>query len=193
MRIKELLRVEYAARVAAFAQGYRLAADAAILDALADCEAYRCAELVFLYVGVRNEVATLPLVERALAEGRRVCVPVTFGDGVMEAREIMKCADLVRRTSGLRLLEPSELCPVTAPQEIDLAVVPCLSCDAYGNRLGYGGGYYDRYLKRVRKEAARIAVCRDRQLAMSLPRGEYDVPVDAIVTESGVRLPYSGR
>jgi 5-formyltetrahydrofolate cyclo-ligase len=104
----------------------------------------------------------------------------------MEARLITSARDIDSGERAFGLREPKQSCPLAMPEEIDLVIVPCLSADPYGNRLGYGGGYYDRYLKQIRGEAVTIAVCREELLAMTLPSGPNDVKAKYYATESGI-------
>jgi 5-formyltetrahydrofolate cyclo-ligase len=197
MKIKQELRALFSERTAALPSVYRERADAAIAETVFKTEVYPRAAVVFVYAGVRNEIATRGIIGRALADGKRVLVPRVHDTGVMDAVEISRAQDL-RPDRGVDnrygLLEPNASIPAAAPSVIDLALVPCLSCDLYGNRLGYGGGYYDRYLKRVatdqrdadREPAHLVALCREHLLSMRLPTGPHDVPMHAFITESGL-------
>jgi 5-formyltetrahydrofolate cyclo-ligase len=107
----------------------------------------------------------------------------------MEAKEIFSLRDL--RPGNMNLTEPGEHCPVCPPDDIALVIVPCLSCDLSGNRLGYGGGYYDRYLKRFSKWEDRPAVqcvvlCRERMISQNLPKDPWDVQMEYYATEAGL-------
>ncbi|MDR1028594.1 MAG: 5-formyltetrahydrofolate cyclo-ligase [Clostridiales Family XIII bacterium] len=183
MQLKETLREELAElRRQDAAEG--AAVDRAIAEALIRSELYRDAATIFTYVGVGDEISTDPLIERALADGKRVCAPVVLGGGVMEAREIRSRGDLTR--GAMNLIEPRGDRPLCEPADIDLVVVPCVSCDLRGNRLGRGGGYYDRYLKRFRPASATfVALCRERLLSQNLPRRPLDVRMGYYVTEAG--------
>ncbi|MDR0852422.1 MAG: 5-formyltetrahydrofolate cyclo-ligase [Clostridiales Family XIII bacterium] len=163
---------------------YMHSADAAIAANLLASEAYAAADTIFSYVGVKREIRTLPLITRALSDGKRLCAPSIRGNGVMDARVIASIGDLSAEYQGLT--EPAKHCAVMNPREIDLIIVPCLSCDPYGNRIGYGGGYYDRYLKQVRPDACKIVVCRKQLLSDVLPFGPNDIRADLYVTEDGL-------
>jgi 5-formyltetrahydrofolate cyclo-ligase len=163
---------------------YRAAADRAIRERLLGLPEYRRADTVFCYIGVGSEVDTLPLIREALADGKRVCAPALLGDGRMEAREIAGAADLAPARFGL--LEPKASCRRIRADEISLIVVPCLCCDRNGNRIGYGGGYYDRYLPLTKADIA--VVCREESICAD--GGISPLPHDAraplVVTERGV-------
>ncbi|MDR2771354.1 MAG: 5-formyltetrahydrofolate cyclo-ligase, partial [Clostridiales Family XIII bacterium] len=145
---------------------------------------YGRADTIFCYIGVGSEVRTLPFIRKALAEGKRVCAPALTDGDSMEAREITGEADLTSARFGL--LEPLPSCPKIPASALSLIIVPCLCCDLAGNRIGYGGGYYDKYLPGAK---ARVAVvCREASLCEDggispLP---HDARADIVITERGV-------
>ena len=99
----------------------------------------------------------------------------------MEARTVTAAAVLVRHRYGM--LEPGEDCPLLPPQELALVLVPALCYDRQGFRLGFGGGYYDRWLEGY--SGVRIGLCRERVLQDRLPTEPHDQRVDWVVTERG--------
>jgi 5-formyltetrahydrofolate cyclo-ligase len=128
-----------------------------------------------------SEVATLPLLEALHARGARVCLPrIEDGDLVAAAYEP---GDPLRETSfGAR--EPAAG-TILAPEAIDRVVTPGVAFDRFGHRIGYGGGFYDRFLPRTRRGVPRIAIAFDLQiLPEELPVGSFDLGVDVIVTET---------
>lgn len=135
-------------------------------------------QTAFVYVGAKNEVSTLPLLSHLLKNGVRVCVPKTFSNGYMEAWEVK---DLERDFSlgKFGILEPTT--GVVVPvNEIDLAIVPGVVFDKKGNRIGYGGGYYDRFLQ-TGNAMKKIGVCYDFQMADTLETESTDIPMDAVI------------
>jgi 5-formyltetrahydrofolate cyclo-ligase len=160
----------------------RLASDAAISRQVEDFAVFKDAGVLFVYVSTAGEVDTQAIIEASLKQGKRVCVPRCEGPGVMRAYEIGGFDDLKEGSYGI--LEPRGSCPPVASGGIELALVPCMACTLYGQRLGYGGGFYDRYLRGRTYPAA--ALCRNTLLLDKLPAGEYDVPVDIVITESSV-------
>ena len=112
-------------------------------------------------------------------------VPAAVGErGRMEAYAITSTDDLEPGAYGI--LEPKAYCQRVLPEEIDLCVVPCLCVGSGGTRLGYGGGYYDRYLPRLRPDAVCAALCRERLQGEEPPKEPHDRPVDLAVTEKQV-------
>lgn len=170
-----------------FKKDYCREADSRIMSFVMSLPQYRQASLIFCYVSAGDEIDTKNLLAAALGEGKRAAVPRCLPGraGEMEACEISSLEEL--RPGAYGILEPIEGCPVVPPEQISLCVVPCLSADpATGVRLGYGGGYYDRYLERT--GAFRAVLCREKSLYRGLPREIHDLKMDALITEKGVIL-----
>jgi 5-formyltetrahydrofolate cyclo-ligase len=136
--------------------------------------------LTFLSVG--TEVETRGMVDRLREQGARVLVPVVE-DGTIEAVELLPGAPLA--TSSFGILTPADGW-VVEPAEIDMVVTPGLAFDRTGSRLGFGGGYFDRFLPRLRSDCLVVAVAFHEQVIDEVPGGALDVPVHAIVTDQEV-------
>ncbi len=180
---KKYLREEVLALRDAVDEGVWSAADALIRANVEALPAYKKAQTVFCYISVGSEVDTLWLIEEMLASGKTVCAPRCVGDGVMYAHVFSSLDDLEEGVLGIPTPAPDS--PVIDPCDIDLAIVPCLSCDRRGYRLGYGGGYYDRYLANAKK-AVKIILCREGLLVATLPSEPHDIHADQIVTDKEV-------
>lgn len=167
----------------------RAAASRAIAERVIALPAWAAARSVALFRSIprKAEVDTGALDAAARAAGKRVAYPVIEGDeGAIEEasmgfRWVDELADLVSRGRGFPE-PPRDAAPVEA---LDLVVVPGLAFDPAGYRVGYGAGLYDRSLPHFRG-ATKVGIAFDFQLAMELPRGEHDVPVDLVVTEKRV-------
>ena len=144
---------------------------------------YINAEMVFTYVSVGREPDTRALIEDALKRGKRVCVPKCEKDGRMTARLIAALSDLAG-VGAFGIPEPCEKSAVIRPEDIDFAVVPGMAFDPWGNRLGRGGGYYDRYLEGF--GGITCGLCFDALTFAEIPADTHDVPVNIVVTESAV-------
>lgn len=146
---------------------------------------YKAARTVLFYASIRSEVATGEMIKRALEEGRAVCLPRV--DGAKGALDIYRVKnpenDLAPGTWGIPEPVPGG-CEAVSPEEIALAVVPGAAYDRTGNRLGFGGGYYDLFMPRLKAGTPRVAVAFDLQVVGEVPAGERDQKVDIIVTES---------
>ena len=140
------------------------------------------ADTIFLFWGVPGrEPETGRLAEALCRQGKRVGLPrMTPGRG-MEVRLYRQDIPLVPAAFGI--LEPGEDCPLLPPQELALVLVPALCYDRQGFRLGFGGGYYDRWLEGY--SGVRIGLCRERVLQDRLPTEPHDQRVDWVVTEQG--------
>ncbi|MDP9341790.1 MAG: 5-formyltetrahydrofolate cyclo-ligase [Actinomycetota bacterium] len=141
------------------------------------------ARTVLLFYSFGTEIPTAGMVERLLSGGRRVLLPYLTDEGAMEAAELAPGQSLVR--SGYGPKEPSHRVAVE-PGEVDVVVTPGLAFDRAGRRLGYGGGHYDRYLRRLSPRALRVGVGFAVQLVREVPAEPQDERVDLVVTEQGV-------
>lgn len=159
------------------------AADARIRANLQELPIYQEAQTVFCYISTGSEVDTLWLVEEMLASGKTVCAPRCVENGIMYAHVMTSLDSLEEGVLGI--LHPAADSPVINPEDIELAIVPCLSCDRRGYRLGYGGGYYDRYLATA-PQAVKAVLCREGLLVATLPSEPHDVLSDLIVTDKEV-------
>ena len=179
---KEAIRAEMAGRVKNLSPVYCREADAAICRGVLQSEAYRQAKVLLCYVGSEREINTSALLHAALRDGKILALPLCVEKGVMEARQIAGLGDLVSGKYGI--LAPKLTCPVVEPEALELVVVPCAAGNERGERLGYGGGYYDRYLPRV--SCPTMLLCRRHLLTDEIPLEEHDLRMDYLVTEWGV-------
>jgi len=177
--LKAALRAELRARRRAIPPDQKRQWDRALQAGLSALAA-QAEGALFCFVGVRSEPDTRPFLAARLAAGRAVAVPRCTGPGIMEARVITDLAQL-REVGPLGIPEPGVDCPLLAPEAIALAVVPCLSCDREGRRLGQGGGYYDAFLRGRIFPA--VALCYEALLSEHIPTEPFDVPVDGVLTE----------
>ncbi|MDD9208099.1 5-formyltetrahydrofolate cyclo-ligase [Georgenia sp. 10Sc9-8] len=142
------------------------------------------AQCVSVYVSRPTEPSTYPLLEALAARGIRTLLPV-LGPGLNRAwAEFAGLDDLEERAPG-RPPEPSgPALPAEAITEAEVVLTPALAVDVLGNRLGQGGGWYDRVLKTARPGTPAFAMVFDEELVGDrlLPRTDLDVPVDAVIT-----------
>lgn len=133
------------------------------------------------FVGVDGEVPTLPLIDALAAAGRRVLLPITLDDMSLDWAEYAGSDSLA--PAGFGLLEPTgaRLGP-EAIAEAETILAPALAIDRMGNRLGQGGGCYDRSLPMATGEV--IAVVADDEVVDAVPTEPHDRPVDAVLTPS---------
>ena len=139
-------------------------------------EAYRNAKTVYGYLPYNQEVRTVPMLEQALKDGKRVAVPKCYGD---EMRFIFM-DDLSKVEKGYAgIPEPVADAPV-ADDETALVLMPGMAFDPQGHRIGYGGGFYDRFLAEEPNHPTR-ALCYGFQMVEHLETEEFDIPVDQVL------------
>ncbi len=144
---------------------------------------YREADTVLLYMARSHEIATSKILYAALANHKTVGMPVCIDDEHMIFRRIESKFDLVKGKFGI--LEPKEICEEIKPDEHTLCVCPALSCDMRGSRLGFGGGYYDRYLSGFAGRKA--ALCYSDSIIPQIHSFDHDIPMDIIFTDNFTR------
>ena len=161
---------------------YREEADRAIAAHLLAMPEYQEAGTVFCFVGTSREIDTTAILSDALASGKRLCVPLCVGDGLMDLHQITSLDQLIPGAYGI--LEPPADTPLVDTDAVDFAVLPCLSCSHGGHRLGQGGGFYDRFLSHYRGGA--VLLCRERLIREDVPVEPHDCPVPWVLTERGL-------
>lgn len=176
------------------AQTDLMRADALIADELRALPAFNEVQVLLSYLSFGREVDTERLIEEALAKGVRVALPRITGARSMAWHEVRSLDGLVRAPQGM--LEPAaddatRLEVASLASLRTAALVPGLAFDASGYRIGYGGGFYDRFLPSFREaKGMALGLCRASAFQEEpLPRDAYDAPVDLIVTEKGVHRP----
>ncbi len=140
-------------------------------------------DTVMLYLNMRSEVETTDLLEGLLNSGKQVCAPVVdTGQLELTPRQIQNLkTELVRHPYGM--LEPNETCPIFPTEHLQLIVVPGIAFDRNGYRLGYGKGFYDRFLMKC-PHAIAIGLAYRVQLVENTFPQAWDVPVQHIFTET---------
>ena len=179
---KKTLRGRYLAERASLSAEEKQAIDRGIAQNILQSEFYQQADCIFCYVSTAEEIDTRTVLENALASGKTVCVPLCGKGGSMTARKITALSEL--QTGHYGILEPPDTAPEIAPENIDLILAPALSCDRKGYRLGYGGGYYDRFLSRT--NAVCVALCASQRMSAALPHEAFDRCCHYIITEREV-------
>lgn len=141
-----------------------------------ETDAYRNAKTIYGYLPYNQEVRTVPMLERALTDGKRVAVPKVYGD---EMRFIyMTDLSLVEK-NDMGIPEPVANGPV-GDDPTALVLMPGLAFTKKGDRMGYGGGYYDKFLQ-AEPDHPTVALCYDFQMMESLPVQDHDIPVDLVL------------
>lgn len=181
-RRKRRLREEIVQRRDALAAFDRDMAAAEVTDLVAKILVDRGSRTVMAFWSFGSELPTGELIERLDDEGRTVCLP-RIVEKEMHARTYRPGDPVIEASFGAR--EPAGG-RVVAPDELDAVLVPAVAFDRLGYRVGYGGGFYDRFLQGVRPDALRVGIGLALQTVEEVPRGHFDLPVDLLVTEDGV-------
>jgi 5-formyltetrahydrofolate cyclo-ligase len=157
-----------------------------VLHRLLSMEDFQRASTLFIYVSFRSELETMPIIKGLIQAGKRVVVPVTL----VAEKDLLP----------VFITDPEEeLCPgycsIPEPRqaiwkknavpavEIDMVLLPGSVFDERGGRMGYGGGYYDRFVSAKAPQALRVGLCHDLQMVPEAPLQEHDEMLDYIVTE----------
>jgi 5-formyltetrahydrofolate cyclo-ligase len=144
-------------------------------------EVKACARIL-IYCSMGREVDTRRIINAMLKQGKTVALPVCEGEGIMHFSILSPDGQKVEGMYGI--LEPEKDAPVITPADGDVIVVPALTFDRNGYRIGKGSGYYDRFL--ITHQFFSIGLCRDRLLYDSVPREGHDRKVNCLITEKSV-------
>lgn len=161
---------------------YKEASSRAICDHLLAMPEYQEADTVFCFVGTEREINTRPILKDVLRRGKTLCAPLCIAPGRFEPRLITDLSQLIPGAYGV--LEPSADSSLVDIDGIDFAVIPCLTCNHLGQRLGKGGGYYDRFLAHYR--GGTVMLCREKLIREEIPLEPHDYPVPLVLTEKGL-------
>ena len=179
---KQQLRRTMRALEGSLSARYKEESSRAIAAHLLAMPEYHEAGTVFCFGGTVREIDTRPILEDILMSGKRLCVPLCTGKGIMELRQVTDLGQLVPGAYGI--LEPSADAPLVAVDEVDFSILPCLTCNHLGQRLGQGGGYYDRFLSHYR--GGTVLLCREKLIREEIPLEPHDYPVPWVLTERGL-------
>ena len=147
-----------------------------LMELFCASDAYRDADAIYGYLPYNQEVRTTPMLQKALDDGKRVAVPKIFGDEM----KFIWLEDLDRVAPGYsKIPEPLEDGPI-ADDPTALVLMPGMAFDPQGHRIGYGGGFYDRFLEQE-PEHPTLALCYDFQMLPHLDTEEHDIPVDTVI------------
>jgi 5-formyltetrahydrofolate cyclo-ligase len=160
-----------------------------ITQKLFNMDEYKQSKLLMCYMDIKNEVRTGQIISKSLEEGKKVALPVMVNiDGVKKIMPYLinnPEKDLV--LGGFDILEPDISRLEVAPfNEIDLVIMPGVAFGLNKHRIGYGKGYYDKFLPHINKEVPKIALAFEVQLVDEIKPAGHDIVMDMIITESRV-------
>lgn len=168
----------------------RIEKSIAMADLAGDAMAFDPGEIISGFLPIRSEADLRPLMHRLKARGARLCLPVVLDRQTIVFRELKDGQPLV--STGFGTTGPGPDAEVVDP---DLLLVPLSAFDDRGNRIGYGAGHYDRAIARLRAKGRAprlLGVAFDCQRVEAVPFEAHDVPLDAVLTESGLHLIQKG-
>lgn len=138
------------------------------------------------YLSFRDEVETHTLIQTLLEMGKLICVPHTEkGNPEMTMVKLERFDDLEKGHYGI-LSPPKTGQTIISPKDIDVCLLPGATFDLWGNRIGYGAGYYDRYLAQLRPKAVTCGLAFSVQIVKQIQADDFDVPLDHLITEYGL-------
>ncbi|HJV45460.1 MAG TPA: 5-formyltetrahydrofolate cyclo-ligase [Bacillota bacterium] len=144
---------------------------------------YQKATCVFTFIPFGHEVDIRPVLEDGIKQGKRMVIPKTFTkEKYIATYEFTDWNQLVAGVYGILEPDPGKAIEVR-PDEIDFIVIPGVAFDRMGGRLGYGGGFYDRFLSNYDRLPSLVAVCFQEQLVERIPMKPHDFKVDYIITD----------
>lgn len=155
-----------------------------VCEYLAKMPELRQVRHVLSYAAIDDELSLEAFHHWAVNAGKTLAFPVSRPGGAMDAYIPSVVNDMITGLFGIP--EPDVITALYLPPEnVDLVLIPCVAFDREGNRLGHGGGYYDRYLTRC-TQAIKILIAFETQRLESVAKNELDIPVDIIVTQEGI-------
>lgn len=160
---------------------YSLDSDKKIFDRLLDSDEYFMAKNIFTFVGVGKEVDTRKIIQHALDNGKEVYVPLCTSKTEMKAIKITSLDRLEKNKLGL--YEPRNNSQSISLDRIEFALIPCMYADRKGNRIGYGGGYYDRFFSNFNGEFPAFILAREEMIKEELPVDENDISFKYLLSE----------
>lgn len=147
------------------------------MNLLREMEEYKKSDTVYIFLSFRSELNTIAMIEEIMSDGKTIAVPRVNGKN-MAFYEIKSLDDCESGAWGI--LEPKTSCPLIT--EAGIMLLPGLGFDVEGGRIGYGGGFYDRYLEE-REDLVKIGLCYHAQMTESVIRQEHDILMDYVLTE----------
>lgn len=180
---KKVLRQHYKAVRNSITQGEKAAMDKRIFSSFIASEYFNEFSTFLIYVSCAGEADTRSIIEFALKNGKHVAVPYCHGSN-MSFYEIKSLNDLTDGAFGIPTVDISNATEITDFRGSP-CIVPALAFDINGNRLGYGGGYYDRFL--AANKVPTLGLCYEKCIASQIPAESFDIKIDCILTENQFR------
>lgn len=158
-----------------------------IADMLVNFDRYRQSKKIMLYISTKTEVQTKEIIMSAQQKNKEIYIPLIQKEKHDLIPSLVYDFDHELTLGELGIVQPKkEFYRLFPPDILDLVIIPGVAFTAEGYRLGRGGGYYDRFIPKLREEAYTIALAFEMQIVKEIPLEENDVPVDCIITEKRI-------
>ena len=181
---KNLIRKSILRQRRALSALEKFRAESVILESLINWKVFKKAGVIHTYISLPDEPDTRSIIENCWSSGKIVTVPLVLTNTYdLFHSEIKSFDDLIYGMYGIQEPSPEKRIKMN-PEIFDLVIVPGVAFDRQGGRLGHGKGYYDRFLEFTR--AFRLGLAFDCQLLKTVPTESHDVPMNAILSESGI-------
>lgn len=151
-----------------------------VIKKVIDTDEYIKSENIFVFVSFNNEVFTHNFIKYSISNNKKIYIPY-IENKEMKAVRLYDLEDLEIGFYNILSL-PKEKIEIVNPEDLDLIIVPGLIFDHNLHRIGYGGGYYDKFLSYPNLNAYIIGICYDFQVIDEIDVNEYDLPVDIVIT-----------
>ncbi len=159
--------------------------DEKIFNFLIESDFYKKSKRIFIYVSYNNEVDTKEIINYSLKNDKIIYVPkINIADKTMKAIRIHSLNELYVNKYGI--LEPDIVDKSYIGLDFDLIVLPGIAFDKVGNRIGYGGGYYDKYLSALEYKIDKVALAYKIQVIDNIEVEEHDIKVDYVITDNEI-------
>ena len=185
---KNSLRREYREKRRSLSNEQKQARDSAICRYIIDSVSFRFADHILMYAPTANEIDIMPVAEEAIKRGKTVYFPVCNTiDNTMTFRSVSNISQLVAGHYGI--MAPPEDAPAYTIEDhgASICLVPGLIYDRHGYRIGYGKGYYDRFLAKF--NGCKAGIVYSDFIIPTVPRDRFDCSVDIMITERNVKAP----
>ncbi len=154
-------------------------ASAKIQNKLKKINAFRNAQKIGMYYPIGSEILTQDIIQELLSNGKDVFLPKVIGEN-MEFRKIIDFSSLEK--GSFDIMEPKDDCQID--NDLDVVLVPTVGISPSGVRLGYGNGFYDRFL--AEHKSVTISLTLEKQIIKKIPKSEHDIMIDWIITEERI-------
>ena len=180
---KTELRQKYRALRDSFGEEFISKASQCACENIQKTKEFKNADIILLYYPIKNEISPLFLFEVCVKMGKTLAFPVCQKNGVgLIFKKVTSLDELLPSSFGL--FEPNETCETIIPSENTLCITPAIVFSKDGHRLGYGKGYYDRFLMNF--TGTRVGFSYSALVCDTLPCEQHDIPLNMIITESEV-------